>query len=496
MNPGTSMEQQFMTNILEIVEKNLHDENFGVNELAVELGMSRATLHRKVKTIIKKSVSEFIRETRLKRAHELLQQRTGTVSEIAYNVGFSSVSYFNRCFKKQYGYTPGDVHKGLFPATSDKNQDSYDKSESRQKKFLWLAMAAVLAVGMIITLIWIKNSKQNVVNKNLAILPIEVENTTAEVKNQIQWISWELINNLDKIQGTSVVPFSSIQNYNPANKTIQQIGEDLMVDYIFSGLYTKLENQAKIMMELVDISADTTIWSKVFTEFSDFDNSFTVKENLVSQITSALNINLTDSQSKSIHKKLTENQEALTYFILANNILERPSNTRINILKAKALLEKVIQLDSTFSEAYSNLGYIYMGKLRYNPNIYLSESYLDSANIFYKKALRYDDTDQQAINGLINYYEEKGMPDEANRLKTKLVKRPIKNYLYYKQEFSKNKIKLDYYSQILSFYNYMELKPDDELVPAWIYDDVSNTMKNFGFPELANYYANRFYLLI
>lgn len=106
-------EEQFLQNITGIIDANLHNENFGVAELATELGMSRITLHRKVKSVIRKSVSVFIRETRLKRAHELLLEKDFTVSEIAYKVGFGSVTYFTKCFHDYYGYPPGEAKKHL-----------------------------------------------------------------------------------------------------------------------------------------------------------------------------------------------------------------------------------------------------------------------------------------------------------------------------------------------------------------------------------------------
>ena len=106
------MDQQFVEKLSTVIDANLHNEDFGVSELAAELGMSRVTLHRKVRAIVKKSVSEFIRETRLERAYGLLKKKTGTVSEIAYSVGFSSPNYFSKCFQNHYGVSPGDILKG------------------------------------------------------------------------------------------------------------------------------------------------------------------------------------------------------------------------------------------------------------------------------------------------------------------------------------------------------------------------------------------------
>jgi len=104
-------EQKYINKLTEIVEENLSNSRFGVAELAKEMGVSHSGLHKKLKTITKKSISQFIRETRLKRAKELLQLQAGTVAEVAYGVGFGSTTYFSKCFHDYYGYPPGEVRK-------------------------------------------------------------------------------------------------------------------------------------------------------------------------------------------------------------------------------------------------------------------------------------------------------------------------------------------------------------------------------------------------
>ena len=106
------MENDFLKKITEITEDNLSDESFGVSELAHASGMSRSNLLRKVKSLTKVSVSLFIRQVRLKKAMELLEQTSFNVSEVSYRVGFSSTSYFIKCFREEYGFPPGEVGKG------------------------------------------------------------------------------------------------------------------------------------------------------------------------------------------------------------------------------------------------------------------------------------------------------------------------------------------------------------------------------------------------
>ncbi|MBN2862638.1 MAG: helix-turn-helix transcriptional regulator, partial [Bacteroidales bacterium] len=84
------MDQAFIRKLTDIVLANLKDENFGVRELADKAGMSRASVHRRIKVIRKQNISQFIREIRLKRAMEMLQNNEGNMAEIAFRVGFSS----------------------------------------------------------------------------------------------------------------------------------------------------------------------------------------------------------------------------------------------------------------------------------------------------------------------------------------------------------------------------------------------------------------------
>ena len=83
-----SMDEAFIQKLNDILDINLPNENFGVSELAIEVGYSRSQLHRKLNEIADKSSSQFIREYRLQKAMEMLKIDSGTASEISYQVGF------------------------------------------------------------------------------------------------------------------------------------------------------------------------------------------------------------------------------------------------------------------------------------------------------------------------------------------------------------------------------------------------------------------------
>jgi DNA-binding response OmpR family regulator len=101
-----SLDQQFLQKAINIIEKHLSDTDFNVQQFAGEMALSRVQLHRKFTAIVNRNATDFIRIYRLNKAAEMLIHKTATIAEIAYDVGFSSPSYFSECFKKQYGVSP------------------------------------------------------------------------------------------------------------------------------------------------------------------------------------------------------------------------------------------------------------------------------------------------------------------------------------------------------------------------------------------------------
>lgn len=102
----TDLDATFLSKLEEIVDENLSDENFDVQRLAESMRVSRATLHRRTKSILDTTPSEHLKYARLSRGATLLESGEWNVSEVAYAVGFRSVSYFSHSFRKAYGTTP------------------------------------------------------------------------------------------------------------------------------------------------------------------------------------------------------------------------------------------------------------------------------------------------------------------------------------------------------------------------------------------------------
>ena len=133
MSEHITKDHAFISKITEIIHANLNNVNFGVKELVRESGESQYRLGRRLRSITNKTLNQFISETRLKKAFEMLQNEEVTASEVAYKAGFSSPAYFTKCFHDFFGYPPGKVKnedhkiKEIIPVRffPEKEQKSY-----------------------------------------------------------------------------------------------------------------------------------------------------------------------------------------------------------------------------------------------------------------------------------------------------------------------------------------------------------------------------------
>lgn len=106
-----TVDTTFVTRLQDYIMANMSNPDLNVNDLCNEMNMSRVQLYRKCKTQTNFSPVEFVRIIRLKHANDLLQNTHHSISEIAYEVGFSSPSYFAKCYRDQYGISPTESKK-------------------------------------------------------------------------------------------------------------------------------------------------------------------------------------------------------------------------------------------------------------------------------------------------------------------------------------------------------------------------------------------------
>jgi len=106
-----TLDKKFINDFAGIVEENLANENFSVEDICKSIGVSRVQLYRKVKALLDCSITDYILSRRLKKARYLLLNENYSISEITYMVGFSTPNYFSTVFKANFDCTPSEFKK-------------------------------------------------------------------------------------------------------------------------------------------------------------------------------------------------------------------------------------------------------------------------------------------------------------------------------------------------------------------------------------------------
>ena len=101
----------FLAKLLDVMEKQMDNNTLTVDELVDEMGMGRTVFFNKLKSLTGLSPVEFIREMRIKRAAQLLEEQRYNITEVTYMVGMNDSRYFAKCFKNTYGVTPSEYRR-------------------------------------------------------------------------------------------------------------------------------------------------------------------------------------------------------------------------------------------------------------------------------------------------------------------------------------------------------------------------------------------------
>ena len=500
MPVNSSTEDQFLKKLTELTEANLTNEQFGVSELAREMNMSRSNLHRKVISITKTSVSQFIRQYRLKRAMEMLQQTALTVSEVAFNVGFGSVTYFTKCFHDYFGFPPGEVGKRNLEEPNSIQQAIDIRHVQNRKRFkIALVLASLLVVISATTLYLVFKplGGKNKLEKSIAVLPFIDDSPEEGNTYIINGLREEILDKLEKISDLKVKSRTATEKYKDSKLSIREIGKNLKVNYILEGSGQKIQDRIKLRLQLIEVQSGNHVWSKPFVEEVNDERIFELQENVALSVADELKAIITPEEKEMIAKKPTENLAAYSLYLQGIDYLNMLEyNTKIDELeyrKAKYFFDQAIKLDTTFAEAYVRLGYIHMGKLWFLPQVdSIQQQHLDSGLMMANKALLYNDKKGWAYNLRGDYYLRKGMLEEARKEYDKSFEYSDKNkHGTYETNFYVFNGFEEHYNALKSFYKYQELKPEEILTkPNMIYN-VIFCLVYLGYPETAKKYAKQ-----
>jgi len=340
------MKNLFIDKVRQIILDHLDDEKFGVSELVSEIGLSKSQVFKKLKSLSNKSISQFIKETRLQEAAKLILNSNLNASEISYKVGFSCPSYFNKCFSKYYGITPGEFKQNQQVITSDK-QGSQSGIKKLQTVFYILGVSLLLFVSISIV--------KKIINPpkiSIAVLYFDDHSPESDIQWFCNGLTEEIIEKLAGIKKLIVTSRTSVKQYRNSNIPIGEIAKTLDVDYILESSVSKSKysDSIRIITQLINLK-DKHVWSNTYDE--SIENSLKLQNDVSKLIVKQLNITLSPEEVKNIEKYPTDNKEAYNLFLQAEYY--RSLYNKNAFSKALPLYEKTIALDSNFVEAYVGL---------------------------------------------------------------------------------------------------------------------------------------------
>jgi TolB-like protein/Flp pilus assembly protein TadD len=319
-------EQKYIDKLTEIVEENFTNTSFGVAELAKEMGISHSSLHRKLKSIAKQSISQFIRETRLKRAKELLQLQVGTVAEVAYGVGFGSTTYFSKCFHDYYGYPPGEVKKQF---SSESDPDETISSDEPSKRRL----------------------------KSIAVLPFD--NYTGD-DNQafiVFGMHDALISELGRLGAIRVVSKTSTLAYSNSEKTIKEIAAELDVDAIIEASVLVVDEKLRLQLKLFNaFPEEEQLWAQTFDV--EMNKILKLYNQVIRKVANEIQYTLSPGQENQLGKAREVNPESYKAYLRGKYKLFE--QTPEGVAKGLEYLLEAIRIDPAEPLAYAGLALGYL----------------------------------------------------------------------------------------------------------------------------------------
>ncbi len=494
------MYKEFIQKLTEIVEANLANEKFDIEDLAKEMGMSHSNLHRKLKTALNQNISQFIREARLKKAKELLLNEELTISEISYGVGFGSPNYFTKCFHAYFRISPGELRSIELQENAsieEPDKETLASNKKRQKPFLLLT-SIVVVISAIILIIVFKPFSWKQKSKELTIAVLPFVDYSPEQGNSyiINGLGDEILDKLEKIKDLKVKSRTDVEQFRDSKQDIKEIAKELKVNYVLEGSGQTINGKTRLRLQLIETKSGNHLWSKSFEEVLNKDNIFDIQEDVALSVAKEMQAIITPEEKELVTKKPTKNLTAYYLYIRGLDYLKlveykkEYEKQQEELQKAKKLLEEAIKLDTTFVDAYLKLGFIYNEYLLYN-DINLAEKTRDSALIMANKVLLINDKIPDAYDLKAHYYLYTGMLKEADEAYLKLKALTNGNELkIHLIDFWKFAVLRDYYNAIISFYKFTDCNPsEEELFPT--YRVVQNHFNLMGYPEMAKKYSKK-----
>ena len=365
MEPTIGAVDKFLEKLKKAVDNNLTNDQFGVEELAKEIGMSRSQLHRKLSSATGQSVSQFIREYRLQCGMELLKEGELTAAEVADRIGFGSATYFSKCFSEYFGFPPGEArnHKGShglrerdskIPVANPGSASGYGRAAT-----LYTGVAVLLVIGAIYIFNYVRPTELLTEDRDKSIAILPFKNLSEDPRNAYfsEGVIEAIRTSLSQINELHVISRTSVEQYRQSAKSAREIAGELGVSALLEGSIQRDKNKVRIDVRLVDGQTEELLWARSYDR--EMENVFSIQSEISKQVADELNTKLSAEEKSKLDKVDTENPEAYDLFL--KGIYEYRTYTNQGAHNSIELLTRAIALDSNYARAYAFLANSYIG---------------------------------------------------------------------------------------------------------------------------------------
>lgn len=343
------MESSFIQKVHKIILENISDENFGVQELVNLIGLSNSQILRRVKAATGKSVNQLIREIRLQEALKLLKKEHQTISEIAYEVGFSSPSYFNKCFHDFYGCSPGQYTK-IKPEF-----DTQKKHLSAKKKNIGIAVFLVILVILLILVVKPFTTERK---NRIVVLPISNYSNDLNLNYLGDSFTDAITLELAKSKQLEVISRTTAMVYKANEKDLQSIAKRLDVDLILESSFVVENDSIRLVVQLIEpLPKEKHVWQQAY--YKAFNNSI----QLTRQISNDIALKIDRSIHSSSEQHSIVDSKAYELFLRGQYLFNQQNTASLRA--SLVYLQKSIEIDPSYAPAYVTLGdaYILLNKI-------------------------------------------------------------------------------------------------------------------------------------
>ncbi len=396
----------FLQKVIVIIEENLADEHFEVPDLASQLNMSRSNLLRKVKAQAGVSVSVYIRQIRLHHAKGMLKGGDLTVSEIAYKVGFNSTSYFTKCFREEFGRTPGEKEREVEETSSVEISPKIASEYIRKMTIVGLFVLGCMIIVLILFQYLSKEIDVLPMDKTIAVLPFKNDSDDSSNAHIVNGLMEAILDNLQRIEDLEVTSRTSVEKYRDVNKTIRELSEELEVNYFVEGSGQKVGNQILLTIQLIDGRNDRHIWSQQYER--EAKDIFKLQAEVAKDIAGKIQAIITPNEQRLIEKIPTDNLVAYDYFLKGSDLLINADGDSA-LLKSIENFQKAIEEDVQFAQpyAYIAISYYYLEIFQAN------REYGLEINTYSDKALLLDAELPESLVAKALFYQQDGQYELA-----------------------------------------------------------------------------------